>query len=282
MKIKAILLLSLSLLTYQAIAQSNGVLLVDKMIAFNKTVKAVQLNADISERINGKMVDKTGFFKIQLKPQSIYFRQKIYFTEVEGIYLDGANQGKVQIVTRSFPKIKMNLDPLEKKMREDNQHTIFEAGFDYFIHSIELFKNKYPQEFPSMVSVKADERVGNKMCKVIEINNPHFRYTYYKALNGETLRSIGFKLNVSDQMILELNPSCKNHGPVKAGQKILVPTDYARKMVLYIDIKTSMPIRFDVYDDKGLYAHYVYSNVLINPTFAANEFSVSNPQYKFQ
>lgn len=282
MKKNIILYLSLCFVGTHTFAQNNGVQLIDKMLLANKQIKTVQLNAEISERINGKMVDKTGLFKLQLKPQNIYFRQKIYFTEVEGLYREGANNGKAELVTRSFPKIKMNLDPTEKKMREDNHHTIFEAGFGYFMNTIEQFKNKYPKEFPSMVTLKPDERVGNKMCKVVEINNTKFRYTYYIPSSGETLRSIGFKLNVSDYMILELNPSCKDFGAVKAGQKLLVPSDYARRMVLYIDPKTSLPIRFDIYDNKGLYAHYVYSNVQVNPTFAVNEFSTSNPNYKFQ
>jgi len=281
MKTKTLLFFSFFALTLCASAQNNGVQLIDKMLAFNKTINAVQLNAQISERINGKMVDKSGFFKVQLKPKEIYFRQKVFLTEVEGLYVEGTNQGKAQLVTRSFPKIRMNLDPLAEKMREDNHHTIFEAGFDYFMSTIDQFRKKYPTEFASMVNLKPDERVENKLCKVVEINNPHFRYTFYLAKAGETLRSIGFKLNVSDQMILELNPSCKNHGAVKAGQKLLVPTDYARKMVLYLDTKTSMPLRFDIYDDKGLFAHYVYSNVLINPAFAVNEFRTSNPNYKF-
>ncbi len=281
MKLKAILFSCTCLFAQYIAAQNNAVQLIDKMITSNKNINTVQLNAEISERINGKMVDKSGLFKVQLKPQKIYFRQKVFLTEVEGLYVEGTNNGKAMIVTRSFPHLKLNLDPLEKKMREDNHHTIFEAGFDYFMNTIDLFRKKYPAEFATMATLKADERVGNKMCKVVEINNSHFRYTYYTAKQGETLRSIGFKLNVSDQMILDLNPSCKDFGAVKAGQKLLVPTDYARRMVLYIDPKTSLPIRFDIYDDKGLFAHYVYSNVLINPAFAANEFSTSNPNYKF-
>jgi hypothetical protein len=262
--------------------QGEAVQLIDKMIAANKRVNTLEVNVEMSERIKNKMVDMSSFFKLQSSPRKIYFRQKFLLIDVEGLYVEGQNENKTRIVTHSFPKIKMNLDPYGNKMRDNHHHTIFEAGYSYFINLIDHYKTKYASEIPSMTQFLPDAKVDDRVCKVIELNNPHFRYTLYTPVAGETLRGIAEKLKVNDRMILEMNPSCKDYGPVKAGQKLIVPTDYAKKMVLYIDKGSYLPLRFDVYDDKGLYARYIYTKVQINPAFGKQEFSPSNPSYKFE
>jgi outer membrane lipoprotein-sorting protein len=73
----------------------------------------------------------------------------------------------------------------------------------------------------------------------------------------------------------------RNYESVKPGQKIKVPTSYAKKVVLYIDKLNNLPIYQQLFDEKGLFAEYKYTNLIVNPKLADNEFTKNYTGYKF-
>jgi LysM domain-containing protein len=115
----------------------------------------------------------------------------------------------------------------------------------------------------------------------IEMVNPDFQYSTYQVLLGEDLNSIATKLNVNEYAILALNDDVDFYDDVIPGQKIHVPSSYAKKMVLYIDSEYMLPLVIRVYDSDGLYEHYAYKKFVINPTFRPGEFSSSFKEYGF-
>jgi outer membrane lipoprotein-sorting protein len=121
----------------------------------------------------------------------------------------------------------------------------------------------------------------NRECHKVIISNPHFKYVDYTVKAGEDLNSIGKSKGISEYMILEKNPTIKDYDNVKAKQVIKIPTDYALKLIFYLDKKTLMPLVIKVYDEVGLYEEYKYSKLVINPKFDAQEFTKSYNEYKF-
>jgi outer membrane lipoprotein-sorting protein len=253
--------------------QPDATLIIDKMIEKNKTVNGAQFQVIMSERIDGEMYETSPFFKIQVNPRKIYLKEKTYGMDINGIYIEGVNNNKARMVKRSFPVISLDLDPYGDKMRDKHHHTIFEAGFSYFIQNTENYKRKYGNSFGKYLNMRQDEVVDGKNCWVIEYVNPKFGLKLYTAKKGESLISIAKQLYVNDYMILKLNPGCSDYYDVSEGQKLTVPNDYAKRIVLYIDKEMNLPLRFDIYDDKGLYAKYIYKNLIINPAFSEKDFS---------
>jgi hypothetical protein len=121
----------------------------------------------------------------------------------------------------------------------------------------------------------------NRECHKVVIMNPHFGYVDYTVRAGENLNTIAKAKAVSAYMILEKNPTIKDYEDVKAGQRIKIPTDYALKLILYFDKKTTLPLMIKVYDEIGLYEEYSYSNLRMNPRIEAQEFSRNYGDYKF-
>ena len=83
-------------------------------------------------------------------------------------------------------------------------------------------------------------------------------------------------------MLLEINSDkASNYHNVKAGQKIMVPNVYGKKLALYIDKELFVPRVIKVYDDKGLYESYEYQNLEVNPKIADEEFTKEYKDYGF-
>jgi outer membrane lipoprotein-sorting protein len=99
--------------------------------------------------------------------------------------------------------------------------------------------------------------------------------------NGENLVTIAYKLFVSDYMIMSVNSDIDGYYDVKPGQKIKVPNAYARKTFLFIDKETYLPVVQIMYDEKGLFSKYEFTDVKVNPKFSDVDFSKENDQYDF-
>jgi LysM repeat protein len=117
-------------------------------------------------------------------------------------------------------------------------------------------------------------------CHKVVLNSDDFGYRDYTVAAGETVFSIAKKYNLSEHMILEAN-KLKSYTGLTTGQKLKLPTIYAKKTELLIDVATMLPVKTLVYDDQGLYERYEYYNLKLNPTLSANAFSTDNPAYGF-
>lgn len=243
-------------------------------------VKTTIYDAIMHERIGTKFVDKTSFFKINVSPFKIYVKESFIGIHIEGLYSEGYNENKVLISTVGFPWVRTLLDPYGKKVRNNHHHTIYETGFDYFVSVINELLTKHRDDIK--LSFDGEETKHNRNCYKITITDDHFKYINYIVQPGENLTSIAKRLFINDYMILELNPGIDYYNDVRPGQEIQIPTVYAKRMVLYLDKILMLPIQIDIYDDKGLYAGYSYINLVVNPTFAWNEFNTTFKDYHFR
>ena len=261
---------------------NKGTELIDKMIEVNKQVKTISLHTIMSERIKGKMVDKNTYFKINVSPRKVYLKQSFIGIKLEGLYLEGENNNKLRISTIGFPWVHTNIEPCGSMARDKHHHTLLEAGFGYFVSVVSALKESNLANYENLCTYQGIVERDKHQCHKIIFENPSFSYNYYTVKDNEKLPEIALKLKINDFMILEKNSSIHHYTDVKPGQKIIVPNTYAKKMILYLDTELFLPIDIEVYDDQGLYAEYLYSDLKVNPTFKANEFDPKNPEYHFK
>ena len=260
---------------------SNPADLIDRMIEKNKTIKTLSVDVTIKERIKDKTINKFNHFTLQVDPYKVYFTESKFGIDLEGLFVAGAYNNQARIATVGFPWIKLDLDPMGSKMRNETHHTIYEAGFGYFINVVSHFKSKYGDKFSDMMTYQGLFMKGQVYFYKIVLDNPNFKYSEYTVKKGENLNTIAKKIWVNDYMILEKNPALADFNDVKEGQKIIVPSDYAKKMVFHLDKTLMLPLYVELYDDKGFYASYSFSNIQINPQLDKSVFDYTNPKYHF-
>jgi Protein of unknown function (DUF1571)/LysM domain len=279
MKIVGHGILFVSLLLVHDISGQSPKSIILEMVQSASELEGFTAEITKEERIEGELVKQITAVKLIRKPYQLYLNQKYPKEGVE--ILCRPDHKKALINPNSFPWFNLSLDPFGSLMRHKQHHTIYDSGFDLMSSIIHRELARIGDDTARHIFYRGLVTWQGRPAIHIEMANPDFHYSTYQVLLGEDLNSIAKKLNVNEYAILELNDDVDFYDDVIPGQKIDVPSSYAKKMVLYIDSEYMLPLVIRVYDSDGLYEHYAYKKFILNPTFRPMEFSSSFEEYGF-
>lgn len=243
-----------------------------------KEVKGLKYHLKITERGKKGYNYYESAVKFNRVPRLIY----LYIKGIEVLWLQGKNDGRALVRPNSFPFFNLNLDPMGNLMRQDQHHTLNEMGYDYFAGIIQHTIDKLGDKFDGYFECEGEERINNRLCYKININNKDFGYVDYTIGEGESITSIARKFYLAEYMILEKNPKFKDYFDIlKKGQVIKIPTWYCKTVTLYIDQLYYLPLSIKTSDDKGLFEEYNYYFLQVNPKFEEKEFKRDYKDYRF-
>jgi len=248
----------------------------------NKKIKTLSYTVLMKERIGNDNIQKKTDFKIIFEPYQIYLKQYYPNKGLEILYNRKVTGDKALLNRNSIAFSLLRLDPTGNMMRKESHHSIFKAGFTYLLEVVEYLYRKYPEENTSVWHNEGLVKYFDITCYKIVFENPCFGFADYIIKEGENLEILSRKIKVCDYMIFENNPHLHSFDDFRAGMKIKVPTDYARQIIIYVDKEKLLPVGVKVYDDKGSFEEYMYTNIRINPVFSAGEFEINNPVYGFR
>jgi hypothetical protein len=227
---------------------------------------------------SGKIRRDSSNIKYQKFPQRVYMKLA---NGTELLWGPGLNDGDVLVHPSSFPYFTMSLNPNGYWMRKNQHHGIDELGFDYFSELLKAAMGRAGSDFDRHFFYKGELTFDGCSCIEIEMLDPGFRFALYTVKQGETILSIARSQSLNGYMVLKHNPGVSSYTDIKAGQAILLPSNYAAQVTIYINKKTMLPIMLRVDDEKGLFEEYVYKELQINPDFNSEEFSKDNKEYHF-
>ncbi|WP_343858575.1 DUF1571 domain-containing protein [Fulvivirga kasyanovii] len=249
-----------------------------EMFSATKEIETLIYRMKKMERIDGEMITQTSFVKLRRNPFKVYTRQESPNDGLEVLYKKGDNSALIN--PNGFPWLNLKLDPHGSRMRKEQHHTIHNAGYDHVVAILEHLFDKYKSQIHTLTSLESTTW-NNKDCWKVEFKNPHFKYSKYTVGAGESITSIAEKYKLSSHMILEVNEGLEGYHDVSKGQVITIPNDYSPQMSLVIDKQIMVPLAMKVYDDKGLYEYYEFSDVKINPEIDDAEFTEDYHEYGF-
>lgn len=260
----------------------NAVSISNKMFENAKKVNTVTFKIVSKERFGSEYKLVEAYFKKQSSPLRIYYKQLKPNFGAE-VLINEKYSKKALVNPNSFPWINVALDPMSKSLRDGQHHSIYDAGFDYFIKILSNLFEKNKNDLENLVSFKGEITYNNIKCLKIELNNPSFQIVKYTVHGNYTVNSLASKLNICDYHIIERNEAFKEYSDnITNGTILNVPSDYAKKLVLVIDKITFLPVYMEIYDDKGLFEQYQFNEVKINPELSENDFSETNKEYGFK
>lgn len=273
-----ILFFSLILCTGKAQPASE---LLNKLITENDKIYRISMTIVMNERVDGEINEKKADFKINYNPHKIYLKQDYPNEDMEILYVEGLNKNRAWVYPNAFPWVTLSLDPTGNTMRGKHHHSIFNSGFNYFVDVVEHLMIKYADEINKLAKNAGIEFVNGLKCHKIVFENPYFRFINYKIKPGEDLVSIAQKFYINEYMIIENNKNIKDYEDIEPGQIIKMPSDYAKKVSIFLDAGTYLPYLIKVFDDEGLFQEYYFKNVRVNPYFSSSVFDPDNPNYNF-
>jgi hypothetical protein len=256
--------------------------ILQKVFEVNKSIRTASFTLLTKERIGTDFVQKKTDFKVAFTPFKVYLKQYYPNQGMEILYLDGENNGKALINRNAFAFSSIKLDPLGNAVRKGNHHSLFKAGFSFFVDVLENLYVKYSNTNSANWHYQGIVLYGDKECHKITIDIPQFHFKNYTIKKGDNLENLSRKFKICDYLIVEHNPHIRSFDEIAPGMEILIPSDYAKQLIVYIDKVKLVPVGLKAYDDKGLFEEYSYINVSINPEFNLLDFDSSNKAYGFK
>jgi hypothetical protein len=276
-----LLLIFLFLVTgFQGYSQ-DPLLLVRQMIATTNNFRSLQFTLETRERVNGRFVREVNVCKMNSNPYKFYAVQSVPVKKLEVLYVAGNNGNKLKISPASFPWVTMNLHPESPLVLNNRHHSVLDAGFNYICQIIESLLQKYESKGAQIIDGFSKVKVFGTDCYAITLTNPFYKVSEIEVKGKETPLTLARKLNLNFYTILENNPGLKINDVINTGNRLAVPNDYGSRIELYIHQDKLYPVDLKVYDSKGLYEEYIFTDVDINPVFDGHVFSPENPTYSF-
>lgn len=265
-------------------AASQAHQIVDKMLSAISSSKGYMYTMGSNERIVGMKNLRGGqiYTKVNINPQELYMKMVADPNKgTEILYVKGQNNNKAVVNPgKMLPTLK--LAPTSSLLTKEQHHVITSAGFGTTARILgDAVKRADAQgKFDEVFKYEGDVVWNNRNCYKIIITDPTWGYTTYKALPGEKMADIAYKLLIPDYHLVELN-GVKNFEEDLGGKTLKVPTAYARRTVLFVDKETNFPILQEMADDKGVFERYEFFNLVVNPNFKADEFTQDFSEYGF-
>ena len=256
--------------------------IIQRMLKSSEVLRSAKFTLYTEERMkNGKFVVTNRFVKIHTKPKEIYFYSVKPNPGTEIIWKEGWNNNKMMISPGSFPFITFSMNPNSSMARKDSHHSIRHLGFDYVTNMIGYYLKFYGDRFYNYITIVDTVQWDNHSCIHVTFDFKDYAEINYTVKQNENIIDIAEKFHLNDYSILMINSSIDGFDNVFAGQAIKIPNFYCRKIELYIERVSWLPLRQLISDQNGLYEKYEMKSFLLNPVFKTGEFSPEFEEYKF-
>lgn len=241
-------------------------------------VRTIRMKVSAIERVEKRYLSARSEIKVLVKPRKVYFINRARKLEI--LYDSQVDPDKALVRYNVFPQVPLMLDPKGALMRKNQHYTLHELGFEFIGKSIALTISK-DKDAISNFKYHGITTKNGEPCYMLEYENSNYGFIDYRVGEKETVTSIALRLCVNDYLLRYRNDLLNDFGFLKKGRMLKVPNLFCKRAVIYINQRLMLPVSISLYDDKGLFECYDFTNVVINKPFSSSEFSRENPDYGF-
>ena len=264
-KVTSILVIATIFLANLSFAQSVTET-IPKVMAAMGNAKTMTYHFYAQERMDdGKYSKSDVDFKVIASPLKVY--AFAHLPQSAQLIYDAAVSKDVRVKKG----LKLNLSPTNSLLMKGVHNPVIRAGFAQIKKILETsMSQRKGEDLSSYVKLIGNLTYDGKECWKIEINDADYKIVDYTVAAGETsVWQIGKKLAISEYKIKELNGIGDE---VKPGQKIKIPSSYAKKTTLFIDKATYLPIYHKMEDEKGIYEIYEFKDLKLGVNLTDADF----------
>lgn len=265
----------LAIVQYPLLAQDVNTVLTTT-IKNTLTIKTAKYTMNKRERMNGKLVTGSSQVKLHDTPFKYYNKG---ISGVEALYVEGQYGNQLYVNPNGFPYTNIKLSPYSSKLMAKSHHPPFHGRFSFLVKNLNYLTGLVNKK-EATVSVKA-VMVKGIACYQIEYVVNNFTYKNYTSVKDERLIDLTDRLMLNPGKVGELNGFTSFDAVIKKGAVIKLPSHLGNKVLIYVNKATYIPVMQQLYDEVGLYEEYNYDDLIVNPAFAADEFSENFKDYDF-
>jgi Protein of unknown function (DUF1571) len=239
-------------------------------------LQTLRVNVNATERHPDGYQQARTLMKISLSPLRIYLRNQ---KGIEVLYVQGQNNGDAWVYPGKFPYVTVSLDPNGSLMHRNQHHSVLDAGYGVIADLIRVPPQR-SEAYRRSFRYQGDTTIQGRPCYLLRSDFPQFKYVSYKTVGGETAAKIAERFGCGEFRIAQRN-DIDYEDVLPEGKTLMVPNAYGRRTILCVDQKLMLPLAVAVWDDKGLFESFEFSQVVPNQPIPAAEFTKDFPGYKF-
>jgi outer membrane lipoprotein-sorting protein len=202
----------------------------------------------------------------------------------EILFADGWNDGKLKVGVHAWPvDLGINLNPHGDLAMAEAKHPVDESSLIYLIGMVLEDFRRAETRGEAIAEYAGAETILGRDCHRIRILTAQSVITYTLG-RGESLWDVEKKFAGAMAPLLHENRAYgwTAPGDAKSGQTIRVPRYYAARIDLWIDDTLSLPLRAEIYDDRGtMFERFEHRDLRVNVGLGPTDFSPKNPAYRF-
>lgn len=104
-------------------------------------------------------------------------------------------------------------------------------------------------------------QVNGVLCHKIELMDHDYRIVDYTVKHKDDVLKIASRQMVNPYKIRELNPEIKTYFDLTPGQVIQIPSSFARRCIIYVDVQEFLPRKLEIFDEKGWFERYSFYDI---------------------
>lgn len=240
--------------------------LIQKSFTAMANVKTMTYHFYASERMDDGTYSKSDVeFKVVASPLKIF--ANAHEPQSAKLSYDASKSKDVKVKKG----LSLSLSPTNKLLMKGVHNPITRAGFGRIKMILEKsLAQRKGQDLSKYVKLAGTVMYDNKECLKVVISDPDYKIIDYTVKPGQTnVWQIGSDLAISEYKIKELNGIGDD---VKPGQKLKIPSSYAKVTTIYFDKATNLPVFHRMEDEKGVYETYEFKNLKTGMTFTDADF----------
>lgn len=250
--------------------------LLNRLSATIGKLQTLRCNVKANERQADGYQPARTLMKIAYNPLRIYLRNQ---KGIEVLYVQGQNGGDAWVYPAKFPYVTISLDPNGALMHRNQHHSVLDAGYGTIADLIRIPPQR-SEAYRRSFRYAGDTTIQGRPCYLLRSDFPQFKYISYKTTAGETASKVAERFGCGEYRIVQRN-DIGYEDVLPEGKVLQVPNAYGRRTILCVDQKMMLPLAVAVWDDKGLFESFEFSQVVANQPIPAAEFTKEYKDYKF-
>lgn len=233
-----------------------------------------------SERFrDGRVISSRHAVK-QRMPHTLYVRRLSPSPGQEILFDPTVDPVNLIVHPNGFPYITLHLDHRGSRATGDSHHIATHMGYRY---TASLLQKQLTPERDMRFGFEGDGLAAGVQVVWITLQTDKLPPRAERANEDEILLNFAERVGCDPFWLAYNNPDLSDELTQELDARVyIVPRGYGARTRMAFSRDTGLLIEQFTYDHAGeLYEHYIYRNVVKDPTFAATEFSTTHPGYDF-
>lgn len=268
----------------QAHIDPRAVREVDRLAAAWEAVQTLTYRLEKRERMrDGEMTYEECLVKLR-RPGQVYIRRLAPREGQEVLYDAHKNPRELTAHPGRFPDLTLNLDIEGGLATKDQHHPVTSSGFGDVVSMLRsAIAEAQSRPAGEQLRFLGVHEMGGQPAIGLELRAGSTPPREETAQPGESLFDFARRVGMDAYAILVANPRIGDlDDDLRGGETYVVPTYYAHRGRIWLDVESHLPIRVTLWDAQGhLYEDYRHFDLQVDPPLSDVDFSVENPAYGF-